>query len=502
MVDSRRNKLVLNTLSSVSLQITTIVCAFILPRLILATFGSNVNGLVNSVAHFLGVISLLEFGVGSVVRSAFFRPLANKDIIKISKIYDSSNRFFRKLGSFFLLYTIVLMIVYPMINNSQFDCIYIDCLIGVMSISAFFQYYFGITNALLLDAHQKAYVINIIQTILITFNTAICTLVMFVGGSIQLVKLISSIIFIIRPLFLYYYVRTKYNIVKNIKYNVEPIKQKWNGMAQHFAAFVLEGTDSIVLTIWSSLAAVSIYSVYYMVIVGLKGVLSATTNGMSPLIGDMLAKDEKEKLENFFSLVEWSIHTETVLVFGCAGILIVPFVSIYTAGINDANYIQPLFAVLIVLAHAGHMLRLPYNMVILAAGHYRQTQKCYIVSMMLNIIISILFVSWFGLVGVAVGTLIAMTYQTIWMANYISKYIINWPVKKFYKQLIVDVVCVVIASFLTYRINLLSLDYFSWVMMAIEVFVIWFLVVLIVNLMLYKNNLKKIGSELYRKHIW
>lgn len=499
LVESRRKKLLLNTMSSVSLQVTTIICAFILPRLILVTYGSNVNGLVNSIAQFLGVISLLELGVGSVVRSAFFKPLVNNDIINISKIYDSSNRFFRKIGSFFLLYTLALMMIYPMVNDNIYDFMYVDALIGVMSISAFFQYYFGITNALLLDANQKSYIQNLIQIISITLNTVVCTVVMLAGGSIHLVKLVSSAFFIIRPLFLHYYVMTKYNIIKSIKYNCEPIKQKWNGMAQHFAAFVLEGTDSIVLTIWSSLTAVSIYSIYYMVIVGLKGILSSTTSGMSPLIGDMIAKNEKEKLMKFFSFVEWSIHTETVLVFGCASVLIVPFVSVYTAGVNDADYIQPLFACLIVLAHAGHMLRLPYNMVILAGGHYKQTQSCYIVSMVLNIVISILFVDLFGLVGVAVGTFIAMTYQTVWMAGYISKNIIYWPVKRFYKQIFVDAVCVVVAYVFTYKMSLDSLDYFSWLMMSMKVFAFWLFAVLIVNMIFYKKNIYFLIGGLYKR---
>ena len=48
---------------------------------------------------------------------------------------------------------------------------------------------------------------------------------------------------------------------------------------------------------------------------------------------------------------------------------------VYTAGINDANYIQPLFAVLLVLANAVHCLRMPYNLMILAGGHYKQTQN-------------------------------------------------------------------------------------------------------------------------------
>ena len=51
----------------------------ILPRLILVAFGSDVNGLVNSIDPFLRIISLLDLGVGAVVQSSLYKPIAEND---------------------------------------------------------------------------------------------------------------------------------------------------------------------------------------------------------------------------------------------------------------------------------------------------------------------------------------------------------------------------------------------------------------------------------------
>lgn len=118
----------------------------------------------------------------------------------------------------------------------------------------------------------------------------------------------------------------------------------------------------------------------FLVIKGVKTLFLSMTNGVQALIGELWAKQELEKLKGFFAWVEWVIHTGTTYVFSCTAALIVPFVQVYTFGINDANYIQPAFAVLLTLANAMHCLRLPYNIMVLAAGHYRQTQKNYIVA--------------------------------------------------------------------------------------------------------------------------
>lgn len=495
----RGKKLALNTISSLTLQIVTVICGFILPRLILGAFGSAVNGLVNSISQFLGVISLLDLGVGAVVQSSLYKPLAEKDTDAISKIYVSANKFFKRLAMILLIYVAVLIIFYPLLVNQSFSHIYTALLIVAVCISLFAQYYFGIVNSLLLNADQKGYIQYTAQIITLIFNTIACFIVIKFGGSIQTVKLLTSLIYLLRPLFLLFYVKKHYNINSKISYTEEPIKQKWNGMAQHFAAYVLVGTDSIILTLFSTLETVSIYSVYNIVIVGLRNALLSMTNGFQSLIGEMLAKKETEKLKHFFGYVEWILHTGATLVFGCTGVLLVSFVRVYTNGITDADYIQPLFAVLITIANAGHCLRLPYNILILAAGHYKQTQSNYIISMIMNIVISIATVKMWGLIGVTIGTMIAMLYQAIWMAWYDSKNIINWPFKNFIKQFVVDIFTVALASLMTFRIPLIEVTYQAFFLQAIEVFACWFVIVIFINLIFYRDKLNVVLGKFRNK---
>ena len=46
-------------------------------------------------------------------------------------------------------------------------------------------------------------------------------------------KLASAGIFVLQPLVYKYAVDHRFNIDRNIVLNEEPIKQKWNGLAQH-----------------------------------------------------------------------------------------------------------------------------------------------------------------------------------------------------------------------------------------------------------------------------
>lgn len=273
-----RNKLLAkNTVASLIAQITTLICGFILPRLFLQHFGSEVNGLVNSIVQFLSVISFLELGVGAVVESSLYKPLAEKDNQQISKVMVSANKFFQRLAQILFIYVLILMLVYPLIANQNLGFLYTATLIAAISISSFAQYYFGIANALLLNADQRGYIQYNAQTVTVVLNTAVCAVMISMNGTIQMVKLATSLIYLARPLALHFYVKRHYQIDWKIKYTEEPIKQKWNGVAQHIAAVVLDGTDTIVLTVFSTLSNVSIYSVYFLVIKGVKTLFLSMT---------------------------------------------------------------------------------------------------------------------------------------------------------------------------------------------------------------------------------
>lgn len=488
----RKLLLAKNTVASLIAQITTLICGFILPRLFLQHYGSEVNGLVNSISQFLSVIAFLELGVGAVVQSSLYKPLAEKDNQQISKVMVSANKFFQRLARILLVYVISLMIIYPFIANQNFGFIYTATLIAAISISSFAQYYFGIVNSLLLNADQRGYIQYNAQTVTIILNTIVCAIMISMNGTIQVVKLVTSFIYLARPVILQIYVNNHYAINWKIKYTQEPIKQKWNGVAQHVASVVLDGTDTIVLTVFSTLSNVSIYSVYFLVVKGVKTLFLSITNGIQALIGELWAKQELEQLKNFFGWIEWLIHTGTTYVFSCTAALIVPFIQVYTLGIRDANYIQPTFAILLTLANAMHCLRLPYNIMVLAAGHYKQTQRNYIVAAILNVVVSVSTVKIWGLIGVAIGTLVAMTYQTIWLAVYDSRNFIYWPLKKVIRQFLVDIISSFLIVSFSSHIVLKDINYFNWFIMAIKVAIVALFVVLSINVLFYKSKMKQL----------
>lgn len=488
-----------NSISPLIYQVTTIICGFILPRLILSHFGTEINGLVNSISQFLGVISFLELGVGAVVQSSLYKPLADNDNINVSKVIASADKFFRKLGYILAIYIIVMLFYYPYLVKQSFGFMFTATLILAISIRSFAQYFFGIVNRLLLVADQKAYIQYVAQTIAIIINTIACYTLITFDCSVQIVYGMTSLIFFLQPYAIHLYIKKYYALDRKIHYDVEPIKQKWNGVAQHVAAVILSGSDTVVLTIFSTLVNVSIYAIYFLPMSGARLVIMSMISGIEALIGNLWAKQDLRELRKVFAWTEWLIHTGTTLIFTLTAVLIVPFVQVYTHGVSDANYIQPLFGILLVAANSGHCLRLPYNIMILAAGHYKQTQHNYIIAAVINIVISIIGVKQFGLIGVTLGTMAAMVYQTVWMAWYNSKNFIQWPMRNFFKQMAVNAVSAVSIFTVTGYFNMTGVSYLGWVVLAIKATVCGVFVVFLINYIFYKEFVLKITDKIMKR---
>lgn len=473
-------------------QVITLICGFILPRFFLRYYGSAVNGLVSSITQFLGFISLAECGVGAVVQSALYRPLAMKDEDQVSRIICSSEQFFRRIAIILCFYTVVLMVAYPVITLDKFDFVYTLGLIFIISISSFAQYYFSMSYRLLLNADQMGFIQLGLQAITTLLNTVFCVIFMKLGMGVHFVKLMTAAIFLIQPIVLNAYVKNHYNLDKKIKLEGEAIKQKWNGLAQHIATVVLGNTDTVVLTLFSTLENVSIYAVYHLVVNGVKQILISLTTGMQAMLGNMYAKKETEILDKTFGWLEWLIHFVVIFAFTCTAVLILPFVSVYTADVTDANYIVPDFAMLISAAQASYCLRLPYNMMVLAAGHYKQTQWSAIIEAGINIVVSVVLVKSLGLVGVAIGTLAAMFYRTTYLAWYLSKEILCRKMGFYFKHLTVDIACVLVTILLTKNVSLSATNYTTWVVMAIKVALLTLLPVVVLNGVFYPVYVKEV----------
>lgn len=484
------NKVLKNTVAAFINEIVTFIVGIIIPKLIISFYGSEVNGLVNSITQFLGFISLCELGVGAVIKANLYKPLAKKDMDELSAVLKSAQRFFRKIAYILIVYVGILIIAYPKVVNDSFNGIFTASLILIISVSTFAQYFFGIIYQLLLNANEQAYVQLYTNCATLSISTIISIALIYNGATIHIVKLVSALFFVVRPIILKCYVDKNYEIDYWIQYKQEPIKQKWNGIAQHLATQIQDSTDVVILTLFSTLSNVSIYSVYNMIVKGIMQLIYTVNAGISARIGRQIAEGNKEKLKRTFLSFEWAMHTASTLLFLVTGIMITPFVAIYTQGVSDANYIVPTFAIMISICGALRCIQLTYNVVIQAAGHFKQTQFAAIIEPFINIILSLLMVCRFGLIGVTFGTIVSLTYRAIYLIVYLRKNILMINLKFTIKQFMIDLLIIVLVCIFRLFFVIDPNGFYSWLLYALVVFLGVFSVSLGINFIFYKDRVK------------
>ncbi len=489
----RRGKIALKNISSnLLLQVVVIISGFIIPKLLISTFGSDTYGLVASITQLLSFIVLLEAGIGPVIKSKLYKYIAKDDKHHVKLILKDADKFFKKIGFIFIIYVIVLCFVFPYIN-SEFDGLFSAGIILIMAISTLAEYFFGIVYNLYLQSEKKYYVISSVQIFCYIFNIILVIVLIHLGASIFVVKIANTVAFIVKPIFLSIYARKKLDMKFKDESGEYKIDNKFDGLSQHIAYVINSNTDVTILTAFTNLSTVAIYSVYNLVGTAIKNISDAFTNGMDAIFGDMAARGEKESLQRSFTIYEFVYYTIAFILFICSLVLIVPFIRIYTSGITDANYIQPIFGSILIIAYFFGCARVIYSNLIYSIGHFKQTNFICWIEAISNIVISICLVIKFGLVGVAIGTLVASIIRYLYFSYYASKVCLDRKLRSSTRWFIIGAMLFTSFAFITNNINIyIPNNYFTWAIYAFAILIVVSIVVLTINILFNFKAFKEV----------
>ncbi len=423
-MDKRMRRARMNAVSTLLQQLVATAAGVIIPWIMIEKFGSEAYGATTSIAQFLAYISLFEGGIGRVARGALYRPLAEGDEAEVSRIYLAIKRFFSIIGVAFAGYALILaFFYYDIADVSGFTREYIFALVLAIAIGKFAEYMGGITNITLFNADQRQYVVNSVIIASNVINVIMIVILAGAGADIFWVKLASSLVFVLKPIIFTLYLKRNYNIRKTEKRAV--LKNKATGIAQHMAYVIQNNTDVLILTVFADLKLVAVYSVYHLVTYSLRSITMSFTGGMEAVFGNMIAKGEDEELMATYRRYKFLLTVLTVTFFGTAGILILPFVKIYTNDVSDVNYMRPVFAVLLVMSDAINCLCWPCFNLTIAANKLKESRLGAYIEAALNVVFSVALVFWDPLVGIAIGTLISAVFKSIYYMVFASRNILK-----------------------------------------------------------------------------
>lgn len=492
-----------NLISNVLLQVITAVSGLILPRFYLVAYGSSMNGMVSSITQFMAYLMLVEAGIGAAAIVGLYGPLADQNTISINRVLSAAKKFYMRSGLLYFLLVLLLAAWYPYLIVEQVPVNISRSIIIILSLSNLIDYLILGKYRVLLTADQKGYVITLTQVLGTILNTVISVILIYNGFSIVAVKLIGTFVYILRTVIIIAYINKNYPAVDfYAPPDFSALGQSWSALIHQIAGVILNNTNMVILTLFlgaDSLLTISVYTIYQMVANLVANLIGSFTNSLSSGFGELIYRKDGEALKKAYLNYEYLYLIILFFLYTCMGILYIPFIRLYTQGIGDINYVNQPLAVLFTLTGIFTNLRVPGITLIIAAGHYKQTQRRAIQEAAINLALALLLVKSFGMLGVLFGTLCAFIYSTVSVLVYCNRNIITGVLKQSVLRITRNVILVLLLLGIILKTNLIvNSSYIEWIVHAVVIAISVLSVLIVGNSIFEPEQSKEVWDRVKR----
>lgn len=493
----RQKQSVKNLIYGILSFIVTTILSVLIPRLFLLSYGSEMNGLINSVKQIFSYFLLLEAGIGGAARQALYGPMAKQDRGEISAIMAATDSFYKRTGLFYAGFVIALAIIYPLIVHSDIATPIIVSIILLQGEAGVVKYLITGKLQLLIQVDGNNYVLSNIGTAFSVVSNFARIALLSLGFGVLWVQSVFCIVDLLQVAIIVSYFQKKYGWVNfKEKPNVGALAQRNNVLVHQISGLIFNNTDTIILSVFCGLKTVSVYAMYMMLYGLVANIIGYVSSSVSFAMGQLLNSDKKrfEKIQECYETYYLALSFS---LFAVANIFILPFLRLYTNGVTDINYIDaklPLLFLIIQLLNYG---RNTSGSIIDYAGHYKQTQYRSLLETVINITVSLIGVYFFGIYGVLVGTIAALLYRTNDMIIYANHTVMERSCISTYRRWIRNI----LLTFISVNISrILPVDYTGYVELMCYVAVVSIAVILIfisINTII-EQQARQVASEYLR----
>ncbi|MBR2489003.1 MAG: sugar isomerase [Clostridia bacterium] len=498
---NNKKKILLNIFYSILSQTITILLGLLVPRLFIVGYGSETNGLLNSINQLLIYLGLFEAGIGISSLQALYGPVALDKKEDINAVLSATNLYYKKTGIYYFFGLIIFSATYPLFAKSKLEYISVFLIVFFSGISNVVLFFFQGKYKILLQAEGKNHIITNLTTIITILTNVSKIILLSLKVNVTFVILVSSIVGLIQAVYISLYIKCKYKWIDlKTKPNTKAIAQKNFVLVHQISGMVFSNTDVLILTIACDLKVVSVYSMYKLVITHIESIIAIISNSFSFSLGQSYQTDinrykkEIDAYESFYSFIALSL-------FSVAFYLLKPFMKIYTAGVNDINYADDKLVFLFIVIAVLTALRTPMLYTINYAGHFKLTTPQTVIETIINIVISLVGVYFIGIYGVLLGTIAALIYRNNDIIIYSNKKILGRKPWKTYFIHGINLTVFVIMQFL-YRLffsnsieGILKFLIIGLIMTVITLFVF-----LIINILVF-SEFKEITHSVLKSKI-
>lgn len=432
------NRIKYNLLSGIVYQIILIGISFLLPRLYLENFGSEVNGVLSTIKQIFVYMTLLEAGIGLATMQALYKPVAEGDRDKTGAILSATNRFYAKTGIIYAAIVLLLAFVYAFLIPTSIAPAELFAIILLTAIPSLFSYFVQAKYRILLEVDGRKYVITNSETVLQLLSNIGKILVLLLTDSLVLIQLVYCLLALMQLGYIYLHAKRRYPWLNlRAKPDNAAIAQRKSVLVHQISGMVFNNTDVLLLSVLCDFKAVSVYSIYNIFFSQVQTFITSITSGFSFALGQMF-QTNREKFMKVYNVYETFYIMATFVIYTLMAVFLLPLIQIYTQGIHDADYTNVYLVLLFVLMNLLANGKLPSNHVLEYSGKFEETRSHAIIEMAINIVVSVVAILVWGICGAILGTIVALLFRGTIMIYYANRKVLGRSVFRTYKLWLIN----------------------------------------------------------------
>ncbi len=393
----------------------------IVTRMIIGQYGSDFNGLNSAANQIINMLLILEGGFTVASNVVLFAPLTAGDTDKVNRILSTTRRKFRTISFIFLAAGMAAAFGYAMVINSQLPKELVFSVIFMALVPAAFNLYLATTYRVLLQAQQKEYIIHLSTMLTVLCGYGANIAVIKLGGPMWMLRFSTMLFALCNSLIISGYTRKKNQFLAlSSKLPQEAIPGTREVLTQKITGVVYSSVPIVFLSISpvGGTVLASVYAVYNNVFTMIKSLLRGVIDAPRHGIGQMLTQEKKERVWQVFAQYEYVAFLLVAVTVSTAYVLILPFVSLYTQDVADANYYDSTIALLMVLISAVEMIHIPCGNLINMAGHFKVARNFQVIACAVLIAAMALGGTFLGVYGILLAVLLVAVLLAVLEMGY------------------------------------------------------------------------------------
>lgn len=401
-----------------------VIIKFILRTVFIYTLSAEYLGIGGLFTNILTLLSFADLGLGLALPYSLYRPLKDKDQIRIIQLMDFYARIYRVVG--FLIFGIGLLLIpfLDIIVGQQGipNLIFIYVLFVINSSAS----YLFIYKRTLITADQKDYLVAAIDTlgqvivalcqciVLFIFKNYIAYLIVQIIGTIVINLAISQKCNSIYP-----YIKSKPSHKLSKNEIGKTSKDVYALMLYKIANAVETGTDNIIATQIVGIVTVGLLSNYTLIIQSFGSTLMMLFASLTASIGNMIVSENRNRVYDVYRSLNFVSFWFYGVISVCLLVLLQPFIeNIWLDQSYLLNYSVVFILVLNFYIGGTQNMNSSYRN---AYGLFWQCRYRPILMVLTNICCSIILAINFGMIGIFIGT----TISRVFTVGIIDPYIVH-----------------------------------------------------------------------------